>query len=188
MSRGKKLIALDTYYFSETEAKTAGVIFEGWQASKPVEIIESWCDEFGPYIPGEFYKRELPCILNLLCSNFKNLDDFDAIILDSLARLPGESDGLGIRLQDALDERGMLTDDVVDRTGIIGVAKTKFLGAQGDTGTAKVFRGESKLPLYVNTTWFGYSSFSAAACVKSMHGEYRIPTLLKLADTESRRR
>lgn len=188
MSRGKKLIALDTYYFSETEAKTVGVIFSDWRASKPDEIIESWCSEFGPYIPGEFYKRELPCILNLLCSNFNNMYDFDAIILDSLARLPGEHDGLGIRLESALEEKGMLLHDVSNMTGIIGVAKTKFLGAQGDSGTAKVFRGESKLPLYVNTSWIGYSSNSAAACIKSMHGEYRIPTLLKLADTESRRR
>lgn len=185
---GKK-IAVDTYYYSDTEAKTVGVVFDNWEDERPAQILEAWTHEFGPYIPGEFYKRELPCILDLL-HKVPDLSDFDAIIIDGLAHLPPEicsdpPDGLGIRLEIALEKEGIIdrsTDYGINHVGIIGVAKGKFKGVDTDAGTSKLYRGASKTPLYINTTWFGYSSNSAAECIKSMNGEHRIPTLLKILD------
>ena len=190
---GKK-IALDTYYYSDTEAKTVGAIFSNWEDAKPEKIIEVWSSEFGPYIPGEFYKRELPCMLDLL-DKVPDLCDFDAIIIDGLAHLPSQADkvadGLGIRLEKALTVRGGIdrtTQYGITHVGIIGVAKSKFQGVEEDMGISKVYRGNAKTPLYVDTTWFGYSSLSAAKCIESMHGEYRIPTILKLVDTLTKTR
>lgn len=191
---GKK-IALDTYYYSDTEAKTVGAIFENWNDPQPKEIIEVWSSEFGPYIPGEFYKRELPCMLDLL-HKVPDLSDFDAIIIDGLAHLPLVDpqtlmDGLGMRLEHALEKEGIIdrtTNYGINHVGIIGVAKSKFDKADEDPGIAKVYRGQAKTPLYVDTTWFGYSSASAGKCIESMHGEYRIPTILKLVDTLTKTR
>lgn len=191
---GKK-IAIDTYYYSNTEAKTVGVIFENWEDSKPLEIVEAWSHEFGPYIPGEFYKRELPCMLDLL-SKIPDLSDYDAIIIDGFAHLPityeGQiPDGLGMRLERALERNGIInrsTQYGIDHVGIIGVAKSRYEAADQDNGISKVYRGNAKTPLYVDTTWFGYSSNSAAECIKSMHGPYRIPTLLKILDTLTKTR
>lgn len=191
---GKK-IAIDTYYYSDTEAKTVGVIFENWDDSEPLEIKEAWSHEFGPYIPGEFYKRELPCMLDLLLT-IPDLKDFDAIIIDGLAHLPMTDDrkvaeGLGIHLENELERRGIIdrtTDYGINHVGIIGVAKSRFSAADKDPGISKLYRGTAKTPLYIDTTWFGYSSASAAECIKSMHGEHRIPTLLKLVDTLTKTR
>ena len=203
---GKK-IAIDTYYYSDTEAKTVGVIFNNWEDTEPSQILEAWTYEFGPYIPGEFYKRELPCMLDLL-KKVPDLKDYDAIIIDGLAHLPPcqkESkdisealsngleppDGLGIRLEQALHDLGIVdrsTDYGINHVGIIGVAKSRFTGVDSDTGTSKIFRGNSKSPLYVNTTWFGYSSNSAGSCIMLMAGNGRIPTLLKLLDKLTKER
>lgn len=51
---------------------------------------------------------------------------------------------------------------------IIEVAKNEFRGAIA----ARVLRGASKKPLFV----------TAARDVRSMHGDYRVPTLLARAD------
>ena len=195
----RKIIAVDTYYFSEKEAKTVGIIFTDWADTKPLESVEAWTYDFGPYIPGEFYKRELPCLMDLL-RKVPNLDkDFDAIVIDSLAWIPSSTttlDGLGIRLENALISEGLIysrEEDTRDmatfgRPGIIGVAKTPFKGVEDHHGIAKVYRGKSKTPLYVNTTWFGYSSYSAGECIRSMAGSARIPTLLKMLDKETKTR
>lgn len=180
---GKKKLATDTYYYKD-RAKTVGVIFNSWEDSEPAEVIHSWLSdtEYGPYIPGEFYKRELPCIINLFKTNNIDLKDYDTIILDGLARLPGSSEeGLGIHLEDKIQE--LWPDlDFYDRPAIMGIAKTKFGDVENDKGTSVVLRGTAKTPLYVNTTWHMLSSSEAADNLKKMHGDYRIPTLLKILD------
>jgi deoxyribonuclease V len=64
---------------------------------------------------------------------------------------------------------------------VIGVAKTPF---RGDTWSTPVLRGQSKNQLHVTSV--GIDSSQAAARVAAMHGEHRIPTLLKLADRLAR--
>ena len=159
---GKK-IAIDTYYYKD-RAKTVGVVFNEWNDAVPEKILISWLssDKYGPYIPGEFYKRELPCIINLIQKNNIDLKEFDTIILDGLARLPGScTEGLGAHLEDKIEE--LWPDlDFYDRPSIMGVAKTKFCGIEDDKGTCSVLRGSAKTPLYVNTTWHLMSSADAA--------------------------
>ena len=166
---GKK-IAIDTYYYKD-RAKTVGIVFNEWEDEVPEKVLISWLssDKYGPYIPGEFYKRELPCIMHLL------------------EQVPD------IRLEQELDKehpdfRNNHPTDPMKIYGpaIIGVAKTSFKGCDSDHGIAKVYRGEAKNPLYVCTTWFNMSANEAAERIKSMHGNYRIPTLLKILDKETK--
>lgn len=178
---GNKKIAIDVYYFDDSLAKAVGVIFNNWDDQEPTEVIESWSTEFGPYIPGEFYKRELPCIMDLI-EKIPDLKDYDSIIIDGLARLPREMDGLGMKLDDELVNRGIINRMTSIKPSIIGVAKSKFSGADEDAGIVKVLRGKAKNPLYVNTTFYGCSSFEAGEFIKQMAGNGRIPDLLKLLD------
>lgn len=177
---GKK-IAIDTYY-REDSAKTVGVIFNNWEDSSPIEIVEATSTDFGPYIPGKFYLRELPCILDLI-KKIPDIMSYEVIIIDGLARLPGSwTEGLGIHLFDALSE--IYPEYVLGGPGpaIMGIAKSKFQGADDDNGTGKVYRGEAKTPLYTNTNWHHMSTADAIENLAKMHGQYRIPTLLKLLD------
>lgn len=48
----------------------------------------------------------------------------------------------------------------------------------------KVYRGNSRVPLYITAA--GMDTDEAATQIAKMHGAYRIPTLLKQADSRSR--
>lgn len=93
----------------------------------------------------------------------------DLVIVDSYVHLGGHP-GLGWHLWDVLERK----------VPIIGVAKTHFHLAPAE----EVLRGSSKHPLYVSAA--GLDVKVAAACVLGMHGENRIPTMLKLVDAHSR--
>ena len=178
---GKK-IAIDVYYFDNNLAKAVGVVFNDWEDQSPSEVIEAWPTEFGPYIPGEFYKRELPCIMSII-EKIPDLGEYDAIILDGFAHLPSSwTDGLGMKLEAELSKRGILNRKDQIKPGIIGVAKSKFSGADQFPGTVEVYRGTAKTPLYVNTTGYEYSADDAAKIIKRMYGTSRIPDLLKILD------
>lgn len=166
-----KKLALDTYYLEEDDAYTVGVLFDRWTDSEPQEIITTHTHDFASYIPGEFYKRELPCILDLLRK--VRLDEIDVIILDGFLRLKLDDvkevkDGLGMHLKHYLPEHIRL----------IGVAKSMF----GDNKriSEPVLRGESTNPLWVQGE--GYSNKEAAELIKNMYGNYRIPQILKTLD------
>jgi deoxyribonuclease V len=64
---------------------------------------------------------------------------------------------------------------------VIGVAKNplKIAGR-----FVPVFRGRSRKPLFVSA--IGHPVEKASLQIESMHGVYRIPTLLKLADQYAR--
>lgn len=166
-----KKLALDTYYLEENDAYTVGVIFDKWTDSEPQEIITVHTHNFASYIPGEFYKRELPCILDLLKKI--SLDEIGVIILDGFLRLKTDEDkevkdGLGMHLKPYLPEHVKL----------IGVAKSIF----GDNKkiSESVLRGEATNPLWVQGE--GYSNKEAAGLIKNMYGNYRIPQMLKTLD------
>jgi deoxyribonuclease V len=61
---------------------------------------------------------------------------------------------------------------------VIGVAKRGFYNNAGYV--REVRRGESENPLYVSA--IGMDLELAAECIQNMHGEYRIPTMLKEVD------
>lgn len=155
--------------YRDFDATAALVAFEGWTDSKPVKVTHVNVSPIEPYVPGEFYKRELPCLLKVLESVKKDFE-IDTIIIDGYVTLGKDHPGLGYKLYEALGHF----------PPVIGVAKTKFKGADHE----EVLRGQSKSPLYV--TAIGVCTPSAADFIKFMHGEFRIPTMLKLVDQTCR--
>jgi deoxyribonuclease V len=124
-----------------------------------------------PYEPGQFYRRELPCLLAVLG---KIPDAVEAIVVDGYVWLADEqTPGLGGHLFQALG--GTIP--------VIGVAKTQFRSARASQA---VLRGGSQRPLYITAA--GMSREAAAHHIQAMHGPHRIPTLLKRVDQICRQR
>lgn len=160
------ILAFDTYY-SGKKAKTVAIGFNTWTDAQPTEVFTETLDDVADYQPGEFYKRELPCIVSLL--NRIDLTKVEAIIIDGFVILDNAGKpGLG----------GHLYAYLGGRIPVIGVAKTNF--ALITEGKREVFRGQSERPLYI--TALGIEPDVAASNIRQMHGVYRIPTLLKHLD------
>ncbi|MCE9544876.1 MAG: hypothetical protein K8T25_05075, partial [Planctomycetia bacterium] len=68
------------------------------------------------------------------------------------------------------------------RCSIIGVAKNRY---QNSRHADEVLRGGSARPLFV--TAIGMPQTNASAKIAAMAGEFRIPTLIRLADQLARR-
>lgn len=164
------IFAIDVDYRNNHTAVAAGILFQNWNDEKPSQILTVTLYQVEDYISGQFYKRELPCILELL----KQLDKLPKfIIVDGYVFLGKDKKGLGAYLYEALKQK----------VPIIGVAKNPFQDISNDT---YIYRGKSKKPLYITST--GIELNKAKQYIKSMHGEYRIPTLLKEVDTICRTR
>lgn len=160
------ILAFDTYYY-DNKAKTICIEFTEWNQEKDFKVHTEIIDNVSEYIPGEFYKRELPCILSLL--NNIDLKLVDIIIVDGFVYLDDDKKyGLGGHLYEKLDKK----------IPIIGVAKTNFANIEKDKKA--LLRGDSKKPLYV--TSIGIDLEDAFQKIESMAGEFRIPTLLKEMD------
>jgi deoxyribonuclease V len=152
-------------------AVAACVGFRGWADDAPAEEHVVTIDRVEEYEPGQFYRRELPCLLAVLREIREPLE---AVIIDGYVWLSADRrPGLGAHLYSALGER----------VPVIGVAKTRFAGADA---ALPVRRGESRRPLYVSAA--GMDAGSAAEHVRAMHGAFRIPTLLRRVDQLCRRR
>lgn len=158
------ILAFDTFYI-EDKAKTVCFKFDALETKLQIysEVIENKQD----YISGEFYKKELPCIVSLMAQI--NLDDLEFIIIDGYVYLDDKmKKGLGAHLFIMLERR----------FPIIGVAKTNF--ATIEKLKSIILRGESKKPLYISS--IGISLDVAAAFIKQMKGNFRIPDTLKKLD------
>ena len=160
------ILAFDTYYY-DGKAKTICLEFQQWNQSTDFKVHTEIIDNVAEYIPGEFYKRELPCILSLL--NKIDLKKVEVIIVDGFVYLDDEKKyGLGGHLYEKLNQE----------IPIIGVAKTNF--ASIEKHKRSLLRGDSQKPLYV--TAIGIELEDAFQKVESMAGEFRMPTLLKEMD------
>jgi deoxyribonuclease V len=141
------------------------VLFQHWSDSAPV--FETTCEvsDVAPYEPGQFFRRELPCILAVL----EKLEQRPAIIIiDGYVWLADEREpGLGGHLYAALEKR----------VAVIGVAKTRF---QRAGAVLEITRGTSSTPLYITAA--GMPLADAASHIQAMHGRFRIPTLLRRVD------
>lgn len=158
------ILAIDVHY-SVNGSTAAGVGFANWESSTPLQTYVSSLSSVVEYIPGQFYQRELPCILNLLREHALNPR---LILVDGYVFLDGKSrPGLGKYLFDALGEQ----------VPIVGIAKTAFSGIDQEF---QVVRGNSIRPLFV--TCVGVELAFAKTCVQKMQGSYRIPSMLKAAD------
>jgi len=163
------ILAIDVYY-DEDSAKVAGVLFD-WSDTAPQSTVTTIVQDVAPYQSGQFYKRELPCILKLL--EQVDLSLLDGILVDSHVYVSNEKAyGLGGHLWDALD----------GAVSVIGVAKRGFHATE--KVSIPITRGQSANPLFVSAV--GMEAEEAARLVEAMHGSYRIPDLLKAVDQLSR--
>lgn len=162
------ILAVDVHYKGNA-ATVGGVTFAYWSSTSEDSIYSSRLTGIEDYVPGEFFRRELPCILHLLAEHALTPD---SIVVDGFVFLDGyTTPGLGKHLFDALHQR----------IPVIGVAKSRFVAAPDGI---KLYRGRSKAPLYVTSV--GIPLAEAIECVQSMHGQHRIPFMLKMADQVSR--
>ena len=157
------ILAVDVQYF-ENSAFVAGVVFDQWNSMTSVGEYVSTVNNIQDYEPGNFYKRELPCIIKML--NEHKLDP-SIIVIDGYVFLDGkQKPGLGKRLFDSLSYR----------VEVVGVAKKAFSGISKEY---ELHRGKSKRPLYVTSTG---KIETAKDWITKMYGANRIPVLLKRAD------
>lgn len=147
------------------QAVAACVEFQHWNDAVGIAEHVRLIPEVAPYVSGEFYKRELPCALAVLGDLARPPE---LVIIDGYVHLDDQGKpGFGVYLWRALGEG----------TPVIGVAKNRF---RNNPAAIELLRGGSGRPLFV--TAIGMEIGEAAERVGEMHGEYRLPTLLKRVD------
>jgi deoxyribonuclease V len=162
------VVACFDVYYNENNARASCIVFEKHEEESIIAEYNEIVENISEYIPGQFYKRELPCILKIM---EKLKEEIDFIIVDSFVWLNEGRRGLGAYLYKALN----------CKIPIIGVAKTFY---KDSTNYLEAYRGCSNKPLYVSST--GIDLNYAAEFIKSLDGDYRIPKVLKLVDQASR--
>ena len=100
-------------------------------------------------------------------------EQISLIYVDANVWLSDTKRGLGKYLYDSLDKK----------IPVIGISKSYFLN--NTDLVVPVLRASSLKPLYVSA--IGIDLNLACEKVKQMHGEYRLPEMIKLADKESRK-
>ncbi len=162
------MLAFVDVNYLEPRAVAGCVLAEHWDADSPARERIERIDKVAPYTPGQFYLRELPCLLRVLRTDQAVLR---AVVVDGYVWLARARPGLGWHLHRHLHQK------TGRRIPVVGVAKTPF--AKNDSALP-VRRGRSQRPLWV--TAVGVDLHAAAKRVQSMHGVHRIPTLLKRVD------
>lgn len=168
------IACMDVDYREEGGAVAACVLLRDWADASPAAELVRRIATVEPYVPGQFYRRELPCLLAVLGDapsppTVAVVDGYVWLGAADAERHPG----LGAHLYRALD----------GKVPVVGVAKTRFEGAE--SVAVPVLRGGSASPLYVTAE--GIDLATAAAHVRAMHGPFRLPTLLKRVDQLCRR-
>lgn len=166
MKKGQNIACFDVYY--RDYAWACCLVFKNNSSEK---IIAKYLEKITPvnkYISGEFYKRELPCLLEVYA---KVREEISLAIVDGFVLLERGKNGLGGYLYEALNQK----------TPVIGVAKTFH---QGCENYRKIYRGKSLKPLFVSC--IGIELDYAAQYIKNLAGENRIPNILKEVDRLTR--
>ena len=158
------LACVDVAY-RDDQARAACLVFPHWRSAEPIRVLKASLDHVAGYEPGAFYKRELPCLLAVLDQVAIHLD---GVVIDGYVWLAqGTVPGLGAHLYEALRAN----------SAVIGVAKTSY---RDDRCSLPVLRGGSRRPLFVTAA--GLAPEAAAEALRAMHGDGRIPTLLRRVD------
>jgi deoxyribonuclease V len=168
MSEQPAIVCLDVAY-GDTAAAVAGALVSGWDAESASQMLVRRFE--GPpagYEPGAFYRRELPLLLPVIAELATSID---VAVIDGYVWLEDNRPGLG----------GHLFASLGCRIPVIGVAKTRY---RNDTWSTPVLRRASRQPLFVTAA--GIQAAEAADCVRRMHGDHRIPTILTLVDRAAR--
>ncbi len=161
-------VCVDVYY-TDDFAVASGALYSEWGDPDAVGDEFFVARDIQPYEPGHFYKRELPPILGLLDKIEHGLE---VIVIDGFVWLDDvATPGLGAHLFEALN----------GQVPVIGVAKNRFRNSRI---AIEVTPGKSQRPLLVTSA--GMPPSEAARSIRSMHGDFRLPTLLKRADRTGR--
>ncbi len=171
MDKKLTIACFDVYYY-ENYANAACVVFSlSENEEKVIAQYSSVIDDVHEYIPGQFYKRELPCLLKV----FDEVEEeLDIIITDSFVWLEEGKKGLGAYLYESLDKT----------IPVIGVAKTMFKDC---TDYKEVIRGKRAVnPVFVSSA--GIELDNAVEIIKKLSGDARIPDVLKKVDELSRKK
>ena len=162
------ILAVDVHYWDEDDtARAGGVVFSDWSDDAAADRLTHLHHGLEDYVSGQFYRRELPCLLPLIGLAEKT-HALSTIVVDGYVDL-ADGPGLGRHLYNALG----------NAYPVVGVAKTPFAGAEA----VAVTRGNSTRSLWVTATG---DADEAARHVRSMAGADRIPTLLREADRLAR--
>lgn len=160
------IIATDVDYKGDT-ANAAGIVFKNWDDETSYKEYTIQVEKIKEYIPGQFYKREMPCLTKLINSVE---EEITTIVVDGFVWLSDiYKKGLGAYLYQKLDKK----------IPVIGVAKKSFYSL--GENYREICRGESKSPLFITSA--GIDLDLAAQNIRKMAGEHRLPTLLKRADS-----
>ena len=162
------MIAIVDVDYRPDDAAAACVLADTWDDPAPAGEVVTRVAGVEPYEPGQFYKRELPCLLAVL-ARARESSPIDLVVIDGYVWLGDETrPGLGARLYEALGKE----------VPVVGVAKTRFASCRV---AVPVVRGVGvKSPLYVTAA--GVDVAEAARLVGGMHGGHRLPTLLRQVD------
>jgi len=162
------MIACVDVSYGAAEVVTACVAIRDWVDDAPcMERVLRAAEAPAPYIPGQFYLREMPRIIRVL----EGLTDIELIVIDGYVWLAKDRPGLGVHLY----------ENLARQFPVVGVAK----GAFHDNDCAiPVTRGESSRPLYI--TAIGIDASLAAEGVVRMAGLHRMPVILKRVDQLTR--
>ncbi|MBL8916537.1 MAG: endonuclease V [Archangium sp.] len=172
------MIAFTDVHYADEWARAALVLASNWpdatearsvvERVAPTKSADKSAGAIAAYEPGQFFKRELPCLLRVL----EKAGPVQCVVIDGYVWLDREgAPGLGAHLYEALG-RGV---------PVIGIAKTAF---KGSDMALRLERPGSKKPLFVTAA--GMTPEAALANARRLHGEHRIPTLLKRVDSLAR--
>ena len=117
MLTNRTMIACVDVDYRDTHAMAACVLFRDWLDAAPVAEWTHRVEPIAAYEPGQFYRRELPCLLAVLAPR---LDEIQTVVVDGYVWLQDQhTPGLGAHLYEALERR----------IAVVGVAKTCFQSA-----------------------------------------------------------
>ena len=130
-------VYIDVYYYTDKTtgkeyARTVAGIFFDYTDKKFEEIVITRTDNIAEYESGNFYKRELPPILDVLDEIYRKGYKLDTIIVDGYVHMCEDDGktyhpGLGKRLADALVGTNLEGIDIV------GIAKHHYAFLHPDT-------------------------------------------------------
>ena len=164
-------VAFVDVQYADSKGTAACVVAAQWTDAVAMEERVAVIDPVAAYVPGRFFERELPCIVDVLA---RVTTPFAVLVVDGYVTLDDAgSPGLGAHVHDHF--HGAFP--------VVGVAKTAF---RGSTFATRILRGRSQSPLYV--TAVGIGADEASKLVQGMHGAHRIPTLLGRVDALARGR
>lgn len=142
------------------------VVIEDFADAEPAREWVVQGGPVGPYVPGEFYRRELGPLIRAVNS----AGDLSVCVIDAYVDLG----------KDATPGLGRI---LYEQTGVpvIGVAKSRYPGTPTEL---EVLRGASRRPLFVSAA--GLDPEYARGCVQRMAGPGRVPAMMRRADRLAR--